>query len=59
MGTTEVTYTFNPKMDYTGDYDWYSNGIKINAPKNAGTYVIQLKANQVRTILGGIGKPRS
>ncbi|WP_172616794.1 MBG domain-containing protein [Limosilactobacillus reuteri] len=50
-GTTEVTYTFNPKMDYTGDYDWYSNGIKINAPKNAGTYVIQLKANQVRTIL--------
>ncbi|MGI1802251.1 MBG domain-containing protein [Limosilactobacillus reuteri] len=50
-GTTEVTYTFNPNMDYTGDYDWYSNGIKINAPKNAGTYVIQLKANQVRTIL--------
>lgn len=50
-GTTEVTYTFNPNMDYTGDYDWYSNGIKINVPKNAGTYVIQLKANQVRTIL--------
>ena len=50
-GTTEVTYTFNPNMDYTGDYDWYSNGIKINAPKNAGTYVIQLKVNQVRTTL--------
>ena len=50
-GTTEVTYTFNPNMDYTGDYDWYSNGIKINAPKNVGTYVIQLKVNQVRTTL--------
>lgn len=50
-GTTEVTYTFNPNMDYTGDYDWYSNGIKINAPKNAGTYVIRLKVNQVRTTL--------
>ena len=50
-GTTEVTYTFNPNMDYTGDYDWYSNGIKIDAPKNAGTYVIQLKVNQVRTTL--------
>lgn len=50
-GTTEVIYTFNPNMDYTGDYDWYSNGIKINAPKNAGTYVIQLKVNQVRTTL--------
>ena len=50
-GTTEVTYTFNPNMDYTGDYDWYSNGIKINAPKNAGTYVIQLKVKQVRTTL--------
>lgn len=50
-GTTEVTYTFNPNMDYTGDYDWYSNGIKINAPKNAGTYVIQLKVNQVRITL--------
>ncbi|WP_270253422.1 MBG domain-containing protein, partial [Lactobacillus johnsonii] len=49
-GTTEVTYTFNPNMDYTGDYDWYSNGI-IKAPKNAGTYVIRLKVNQVRTIL--------
>ena len=33
-GTTEVTYAFNPNMDYTGDYDWYSNGAKINAPKN-------------------------
>lgn len=50
-GTTEVTYAFNPKMDYTGDYDWYSNGAKINAPKNAGTYVIKLKADQVKTIL--------
>lgn len=50
-GTTEVTYAFNPNMDYTGDYDWYSNGTKINAPKNAGTYVIQLKADQVKTIL--------
>lgn len=50
-GTTEVTYTFNPNMDYTGDYDWYNNGIKINAPKNVGTYVIQLKVNQVRTTL--------
>ena len=50
-GTTGVTYTFNPNMDYTGDYDWYSNGIKINAPKNAGTYVIRLKVNQVRTTL--------
>ena len=50
-GTTEVTYTFNSKMDYTGDYDWYSNGAKINAPKNAGTYVIKLKADQVKTIL--------
>lgn len=50
-GATEVTYTFNPNMDYTGDYDWYSNGIKINAPKNAGTYVIQLKVNQVRITL--------
>lgn len=50
-GTTEVTYTFNPNMDYTGDYDWYSNGIKINAPRNAGTYVIQLKVNQVKTTL--------
>ena len=50
-GTTEVSYAFNPNMDYTGDYDWYSNGIKINAPKNAGTYVNQLKVNQVRTTL--------
>ena len=46
-GTTEVTYTFNPNMDYTGDYDWYSNGIKINAPKNAGTYVVRLTDNQL------------
>ena len=50
-GTTTVTYTFNPAMDYTGDYDWYSNGNKIAAPKNAGTYTIQLKADQVKAIL--------
>ena len=53
-GTTTVTYTFNPEMDYTGDYDWYENGAQIAAPKNAGTYTIQLKADQVKNIFNDL-----
>ena len=53
-GTTTVTYTFNPEMDYTGDYDWYDNGAQIAAPKNAGTYTIQLKADQVKNIFNDL-----
>ncbi|MGN1283649.1 MAG: MBG domain-containing protein [Limosilactobacillus sp.] len=53
-GTTTVTYTFNPEMDYTGDYDWYSNGNQIAAPKDAGTYTIKLKADQVKNIFNDL-----
>ena len=53
-GTTTVTYIFNPEMDYTGDYDWYDNGAQIAAPKNAGTYTIQLKADQVKNIFNDL-----
>ena len=53
-GTTTVTYTFNPEMDYTGDYDWYENGAQIAASKNAGTYTIQLKADQVKNIFNDL-----
>lgn len=50
-GTSNITYVFDPTMDYTGDYDWYSNGQRIADPKDAGTYTIHLNADQVKTIL--------